>query len=56
MLHGGAGVLEVALHPLGEYRVAIQLIGFLDETIGLKAIEVSDSAFSGMFYRFHIFS
>ena len=50
------GLLFGALATLIIAWVAIQLIGFLDETIGLKAIEVSDSAFSGMFYRFHIFS
>ena len=50
------GLLFGALATLIIAWVVIQLIGFLDESIGLGFIEVKDCLFSGMFYRFHIFS
>ena len=50
------GLLFGALATLIMAWVAIRVIGFLDETIGLSMIEVKDCMFAGMFYRFHIFS
>ena len=50
------GLLFGALGTLIITWLAIQLIGFLDASIGLSFIEVADCAISGIFYRFHIFS
>ena len=50
------GLIFGALATLIITWVFIQLFGFLDETINLGFIEVKDCIFSGMFYRFHIFS
>ena len=50
------GLLFGALATLILAWVAVQIIGFLDETIGLGFVEVKNCTFSGMFYRFRIFS
>ena len=50
------GLLFGAFATLILTWVAVQLIGFLDATIGLGFLEVKDCALSGMFYRFRIFS
>lgn len=50
------GLLFGALATLIITWIAVLLIGFLDDSIGLGFIEVKDCLISGIFYRFHIFS
>lgn len=50
------GLLFGALATLILTWVAIQVIGFLDETVGFSFLEVKDCKLSGMFYQFRIFS
>lgn len=50
------GLIFGALATLIIAWVLIQILGFLDQTMGLTFIEVKACALSGRFYRFHIFS
>ena len=50
------GLLSGAFATMIIAWIFVQLFGFLDESIGLGFVEVKDCIFSGIFYRFHIFS